>query len=84
MDVQLSELKINPVKYFNLAKTIDIIVTLHGQRLGRIICEEKAEKLNRMNVFDELIALVKTTPSVPNDTVYDSAKEERLREKGLL
>ena len=37
MYIQLSELKTNPAKYFDLAKTCDIIVTRHGKRLGRII-----------------------------------------------
>jgi hypothetical protein len=84
MNIQVSELKANPVKYFDIAKTVDVIVTRHGQRLGRIVCEEKAEKLDRMGAFDELIHYMKTTPSIPDDTVYDEYKEISLRERGLL
>ncbi len=84
MYIQLSELKANPAKYFDLAKTNDVIVTRHGQRLGRIVCEEKAVKSDSLTAFDELMKLVKISPSIPDNTVYDSAKEKRLREKGLL
>lgn len=84
MYIQLSELKTNPAKYFDLAKTCDVIVTRHGQKIGRIVSEENAAKLERMNAFDELMQLVKTTPSVPDSTVYDADAEERLKERGLL
>ncbi|GHU40493.1 hypothetical protein FACS1894111_01240 [Clostridia bacterium] len=84
MQIQVSELKANPVKYFDLARTIDVIVTRHGKNLGRIVCEEKAAKLDSVNAFDELMELVKTSPSEPNITIYDPVKEERLSERGLL
>lgn len=84
MYIQLSELKTNPAKYFDLAKTCDVIVTRHGQKIGRIVSEENAAKLERMNAFDELMQFVKTTPSVPDITVYDADAEERLKERGLL
>lgn len=84
MYIQLSELKTNPAKYFDLAKTCEVIVTRHGQKLGRIVSEENAAKLERLNAFDELMQLVKTTPSVPDSTVYDADAEERLKERGLL
>ena len=84
MYIQLSELKTNPGKYFDLAKTCDIIVTRHGQRLGRIVSEDKAAEQERLTAFDELMQFVKTAPSVPDNTVYDADKEERLRERGLL
>lgn len=84
MYIQLSELKTNPAKYFDLAKTCEVIVTRHGQKLGRIVSEENAAKLERLNAFDELMQLVKTTPSVPDNTVYDEHAEERLKERGLL
>lgn len=84
MYIQLSELKTNPAKYFDLAKTCDVIVTRHGQRLGRIVSEEKAAEQERMNAFDELMQYVKSTPSVPDETVYNADKEKRLRERGLL
>jgi hypothetical protein len=84
MYIKLSELKTNPAKYFGLSKTLEIIVTRRGQRLGRIVCEEKAAKLERLNAFDELMQYVRTSPSAPDSTVYDAKKEERLRERGLL
>jgi len=84
MYIQLSELKANPAKYFDLAKTCEIIVTRHGQRLGRIVSEENAAKLERLNAFDELMQLAKAVPSVPDGTVYDADKEDRLKERGLL
>jgi hypothetical protein len=84
MYIQLSELKANPAKYFDLSKTVDVIVTRHGQRLGRIVCEEKAAKSDRLNAFDELMQIVRTSPSIPDNAVYDDCKEARLREKGLL
>lgn len=84
MYIQLSELKTNPAKYFDLAKTCEVIVTRHGQRLGRIVSEENAAKLEKMNAFDELMQFVRTTPSVPDNTVYDTDVEERLKERGLL
>ncbi|MDR0916299.1 MAG: type II toxin-antitoxin system Phd/YefM family antitoxin [Oscillospiraceae bacterium] len=83
MLIQLSELKTNPAKYFDLAKTVDVIVTRHGKRLGRIVCEEKAAETDKIQAFERLMSLV-NQPSVPDDTVYDPIKEERLRAKGLL
>jgi hypothetical protein len=83
MFIQLSELKINPAKYFNLAKTTDIIVTRHGQRLGRIICEEQAVKTEMQSAIEAFFDM-EHPQSQPDDTVYDEAKERRLREKGLM
>ena len=84
MYIQLSELKTNPAKYFDLAKTCEIIVTRHGQRIGRIVSEENAAKLKKLNAFDELMEFVKTAPPVPNDAVYGAYTEERLKKRGLL
>ncbi|MCL2755303.1 MAG: hypothetical protein FWD35_06285 [Oscillospiraceae bacterium] len=84
MNIQVSELKANPVKYFDIAKTVDVIVTRHGQRLGRIVCEERAAKLEKLGAFDELMQCFKTMPSMPDNTVYDEHKETSLRERGLL
>lgn len=84
MYIQLSELKTNPAKYFDLAKTCEIIVTRHGQRIGRIVSEENATRLERLNAFDELMQFVKSAPSVPDNTVYNADTEERLKERGLL
>jgi antitoxin (DNA-binding transcriptional repressor) of toxin-antitoxin stability system len=83
MLIQLSELKANPAKYFDLAKTVDVVVTRHGQRIGRIVCEEKAAQTERQRAIEAFFDMV-SSPSCPDDTVYDPIKEERLREKGLL
>lgn len=83
MYIQLSELKTNPARYFELAKNCEIIVTRHGKRLGRIVSEENAAKTEKANAFDELMQLVKTS-SVPDNTVYDPETEKRLNERGLL
>ena len=58
MYIQLSKLKTSPAKYFDIAKTCEVIVTRHGQRLGRIVSEENAAKLEILNVFDELMQFV--------------------------
>jgi hypothetical protein len=88
MYIQLSQLKANPAKYFDLSKTADVIVTRHGQRLGRVVCEEKAAKTEKRVAYDELMELVKalkSPPVKPDGDVYDDPiKEERLSERGLL
>lgn len=84
MYIQLSELKTSPAKYFDIAKTCEVIVTRHGQRIGRIVSEENAARLERLNAFDELMEFVRTTPFAPDDTVYDADTEERLKKRGLL
>jgi hypothetical protein len=73
----------NPAKYFDLSKTTDVIVTRHGKRLGRIVCEEKAVTTEKQKAIDAYFDL-NELPSKPDDTVYDPIKEERLRERGLL
>ena len=84
MNITLSALKVNPAKYFDLAKTTDVVVIRRGVRLGRIVCEEKAAEAERQQAYDALMKCVRSTPSVPDNTVYDESKEERLRERGLL
>lgn len=90
MYIQLSELKTNPSKYFDLAKKIDIIVTRHGQRLGRIVCEEKAADNDKRQAFEELMEMVQTAPrrkqydNPADDPYYDPIKEARLNERGML
>ncbi|GHV10093.1 hypothetical protein FACS1894217_15340 [Clostridia bacterium] len=83
MQIQLSELKANPAKYFDLAKTLDVIVTRHGRRLGRIICEENAARTEKQRAIEAFFDM-DYLPSHPDDTIYDPIKEERLRAKGLL
>lgn len=62
----------------------EVIVTRHEQQTGRIGSEENVAKPERLNAFDELMRLVKTTPSIPDITVYDADIEERLKKSGLL
>ena len=84
MTIQLSELKSNPGKYFELAQKSDIIVTRRGKRLGRIVNEEKAAKSDDKQAFDELMRYMRETPSKPDDTVYNPIRQARLSEDGLL
>jgi antitoxin (DNA-binding transcriptional repressor) of toxin-antitoxin stability system len=81
--VQLSDLKTNPSRYFDLAKTADVIVTRHGQRIGRIVCEEKAAQSDRQRAIAAFFDMG-CPPSRPDNTVHDPIREERLRERGLL
>jgi hypothetical protein len=83
MLIQISELKTNPAKYFDLSKLGDVIVIRDGQRLGRIVCEEKAAKSDKQKKIEDFFDMSYPV-SEPDDTVYDVYKEERLREKGLL
>jgi len=78
------EVKTNPAKYFELAKTREEIVPRRGQRIGRIISEERAAEMEKLNAFDELMQYAKETLSTPDNKVYDADKEERLKERGLL
>ncbi|MDR2605749.1 MAG: type II toxin-antitoxin system Phd/YefM family antitoxin [Oscillospiraceae bacterium] len=85
MYIQLSQLKTNPAKYFDLAKTDNIIVTRHGQRLGRIICEEEAVKTEKQKAVERLLNSVKNRPEHDgSDSYYNEVKEARLHDKGLL
>ncbi len=87
MYIQLSELKTNPVKYFDLAKTTEVIVTRHGQRIGRIISEEEAVKADRKRAVDALIGSVELPPAYDDpsyDPHYEQLREAAYRERGLL
>ena len=84
MNITLSALKENPAKYFEIAKTAEVIVMRRGKRLCRIFCEEKAAKTERQQAFDALMKCVRSDQSAPDGKVYDATKEERLRERGLL
>ena len=83
MQVRLTELKTNPAKYFDLARTVDVVVTRRGKNLGRIVCEENAAKTDKQKAIEAFFNM-DYPPSQPDDTVYDPVKEERLRAKGLL
>jgi len=70
MNISLSALKENPAKYFELAKTDDVIVTRRGERLGRIVSEEKAANSDRQRAIEALIGSV-PFPSEYNDPNHD-------------
>lgn len=87
MYVQLSELKTNPAKYFELAKISDVIVTKRGERIGRIVCEEKAAKSDKQKAIEALIgsAALPSEYDDPNyDPNYDLLREASYKERGLL
>jgi hypothetical protein len=84
MLVKLSELKTNPSRYFNLAKTADIIVTRHGQRLGRIVCEEAAARSEKQRAIEALIGSVPFPPEygAPSyDPDYERLREAAYKER---
>ena len=87
MNISLSALKENPAKYFELAKSVDIIVTKRGERLGRIISEEKAVKSERQMAVEALIGSVPFPPaySDPNhDPDYNLLRDAAFKDRGLL
>lgn len=87
MNISLSTLKENPAKYFELAKTTDVIVTRRGKRLGRIVSEEKAVKSEKQKAIE---ALIDSSPlpneySDPNyDPGYELLREAAYKDRGLL
>ena len=87
MDVQLSELKTNPAKYFDLSKMGDIIVLRRGKRIGRIVSEEKAAKLEKRRAIEALIGSVRFPAEYDDpdyDPDYDLLREAAYKDKGLL
>ena len=87
MNISLSELKENPTKFFELAKTSEIVVTRHGKRLGRIISEESAVKSDKKRAIEALIGSV-SFPSEYDDPFYDAdyelLREAAYKDRGLL
>ena len=87
MNISLSIFKENPAKYFELAKTADVIVTRRGERLGRVISEENAVKSDKQRAIEALIGSV-PFPSDYNDPNYDPdyelLREAAYKDRGLL
>jgi len=87
VNVSLSALKENPAKYFDLAKNVDIIVTKRGERIGRIISEEKAARTEMQRAIEALVGSV-PFPHEYNDLTYDPdyelLREAAYKEKRLL
>lgn len=87
MNVSLSALKENPAKYFELAKISDVIVTKRGERIGRIVSEEKAAKTDKQRAIEALVGSVPFPAeySDPNyDPDYELLREAACKDRGLL
>lgn len=87
MNVSLSALKENPAKYFELAKISDVIVTRRGERIGRIVSEEKAAKSDKQRAIEALIGSVPFPQEYddPNhDPDYELLREAACKDRGLL
>ena len=87
MNISLSALKENPAKYFEIAKSADVIITRRGKRIGRIVSEEKAAKSDRQRAIEALIGSVKLPPEYddPNyDPNYELLREAAYKDRGLL
>ena len=87
MNVSLSALKENPAKYFELAKTADVIVTRRGERLGRIVYEKKAAMSDKQRAVEALIGSVPFPPEYDDmnyDPDYTLLREAAYKDKGLL
>ncbi len=87
MDISLSTLKENPAKYFELAKTTEIIVTQCGERIGRIISETNNVRSDRQRAVEALIGSVDFPDEYGDpdyDVNYDSLRDAAYRDKGLL
>ena len=87
MNISLSALKESPAKYFELAKTADVVVTKRGERIGRIVNEEKASRSDKQRAIEALIGSV-PFPSEYDDPNYDPdyelLREATYKDRGLL
>ncbi|MDR0424085.1 MAG: type II toxin-antitoxin system Phd/YefM family antitoxin [Clostridiales Family XIII bacterium] len=87
MNISLSTLKENPAKYFEMAKTADVIVTRRGEPLGRIVSEEKAARSDRRRAIEALIGTVPLPPEYDDpdyDPDYVLLREADYKDRGLL
>jgi len=86
MNVSLSTFKENPAKYFDLAKTADVIVTRRGERIGRIVSEEKAARSDKQRAIEALIGSV-PFPSEYDDPCHDPdyelLREAAYKDRGI-
>ncbi len=87
MNISLSTLKENPAKYFELAKTTEVIVTQQGERIGRIVSETNYAKSDKQRAIEALIGSV-SFPDEYNDPNYDIdyklLRDAAYKDKGLL
>jgi prevent-host-death family protein len=87
MDISLSALKENPSRYFEIAKTTDVIITKRGKRLGRIIGEERAVRTDKQRAIEALIGSVSLPPEYGDpyyDPDYELLRETAYKDRGLL
>jgi prevent-host-death family protein len=87
MDISLSALKENPSRYFEIAKTTDVIITKRGKRLGRIIGEDRAVRADKPRVIAALIGSVPLPPEYNDpdyDPDYELLRESAYKDRGLL
>ena len=87
MNIPLSILKKNPAKCFELAKTTEVIITMRGRQLGRIISEERAAKAERHQEIDALFGSVLFPEEYDDpdfDPNYELLREAAYRDRGLL
>ena len=87
MNISLSTFKENPAKFFELAKTADVIVTKRGARIGRIVSEENAVKSDKQRAIEALIGSVPFPSDYNNpnyDPDYELLREAAYKDRGLL
>ena len=87
MYVSLSTLKENPAKYFELALVHEVIVTRHGERIGRIISEESAVRNEKQKAIESLIGSVPFPPLYDDDTYdkdYELLRLESYKDRGMI
>jgi prevent-host-death family protein len=87
MNIPLSELKENPMKYFEIAKRTDVIVTRRGERVGRLVGEERAAKADRRRAIEALIGSAKCPIEYDKpkyDPDYELLREAAYKDKGLI
>ena len=87
MDISLSALKENPSRYFEIAKTTDVIITKRGKHMDCIIGEEKAAKTDKQQAIGALIGSVSFPPEYDDpdyDPDYELLRESAYRDRGLL
>jgi prevent-host-death family protein len=71
----MSDLKTNPAKYFDLASTVEVIVTRRGKPVGRIVSAEP--KVNKKAAaFNRLSGKIKVPDTVDDD--YDALRAARM------
>jgi len=87
MNISLSTFKENPAKFFELAKTADVIVTKRGARIGRIVSEENAVKSDKQRAIEALIGSVPFPSDYNNpnyDPDYELLREAAYKDRELL